>query len=333
METVWLAFITGLTSGGISCIAVQGGLLTSAISDINSNKNSKLQVAVFLTAKIAAYTFLGFLLGLFGSYIVISPKISAMLQIFVGIFLIATAGRILNLHPIFRYFVIQPPKFVYRFAKNQSSRGNFLSPIMLGIFTLLMPCGVTQAMMIVALGTANPLLSSLIMFAFILGTTPVFFALGISLSKIIKYKAFNYISAGIIIIFAAISLNSAMGLLGSAHTLQNYWAVATGKTAVNTSGLQTPRLNNGVQEVTITVLNNGYKSDIDTLKLGVPVRLKIVTDNIYSCSRAFMIPSLNISKVLPATGEEIIEFTPNKAGRLAYSCSMGMYTGAFVVVQ
>ena len=330
MNTIWLAFLTGLTSGGVSCIAIQGGLLTSAISNIENSKNNKGIVLTFLFSKIVAYTLLGLFLGLIGSYLVITPKISAIFQIFIGIFLLATAGRILNLHPIFRYFVIQPPKFIYKFAKNQSSSRNLFAPIILGSLTVFMPCGVTQAMMIVALGTANPIQSSLIMFAFVLGTSPVFFALGVSLSKLIKYRAFNYISAGVITVFAIISLNSAMGLLGSVHTLQNYWTVISGKTA---NEVRSASVNDGIQEATIYVANNGYRSDSTSLKVGVPVKLKMVTNNVFSCSRAFTIPSLNISKILPSTGEEIIEFTPNKTGRLAYTCSMGMYTGSFNVVQ
>lgn len=45
-----------------------------------------------------------------------------------------------------------------------------------------------------------------------------------------------------------------------------------------------------------------------------------------------MIPKLNIRKNLKA-GENIIEFTPKEAGRLVFSCSMGMYTGVFNVVD
>lgn len=331
MNTIWLAFLTGLTSGGISCVAVQGGLLTSAISNIENSKNNKGIVLTFLISKLFAYTTLGLILGFIGSVLVISPKFAAILQIFIGLFLLATAGRILDIHPIFRRFVIQPPKFIYRLAKSQTKTGNLFAPVVLGALTILMPCGVTQAMMIVALGTANPIKSALIMFAFVLGTSPVFFALGVSLTKLIKYKAFNYISAGVVTIFAIISLNSAMGLFGSIHTLQNYWAVIKGDT--KTRVVKSASVEQGFQEATITVLSSGYKSDITTLKLGIPVRLKLVTNNVLSCSRSFTIPSLNISKILPATGEETIEFTPNKLGRLAYSCSMGMYTGSFNVVE
>jgi len=331
MNTIWLAFLTGLTSGGISCIAVQGGLLTSAISNTENTKNNKGLVMTFLISKTLTYTFLGFLLGYIGAFLVLTPKVSAVFQIFIGLFLLATAGRILDLHPIFRYFVIQPPKFIYKLAKNNTNAGTLFAPILLGALTVLMPCGVTQAMMVVALGTANPVQSALIMLAFVLGTSPVFFALGISVSKLIKYKAFNFISAGVIAIFAIISLNGAMGLLGSAHTLQNYWKAITGNIA-NTQ-IKSAAVVSGFQEATIIVKNNGYTSDVTTLKVDVPVRLKIITDNVYSCSRSFTVPGLNISKVLPATGEEIIEFTPTKTGRLAYSCSMGMYTGSFEVVK
>ena len=330
MNTIWLAFLTGLTSGGVSCIAIQGGLLASAVSNIENGNKSRNTVTVFLLSKLLTYTLLGFLLGFIGSHLVLTPKVAAVLQIVIGLFLLATAGRILNLHPIFRYFVIQPPKFIYKLAKNQSRGKNLFAPIVLGALTVFMPCGVTQAMMVVALGTANPIQSALIMLAFTLGTSPVFFALGLSISKLIKYKAFNFVSAGVIISFAILSLNGAMGLLGSPHTMQNYWKVVTGN--ITNTQIKSAAVVSGFQEATIIVKNNGYTSDVTTLKVDVPVRLKIITDNVYSCSRSFTVPGLNISKVLPATGEEIIEFTPTKTGRLAYSCSMGMYTGSFEVV-
>jgi len=89
----------------------------------------------------------------------------------------------------------------------------------------------------------------------------------------------------------------------------------------------------GSQEVTIKVTNSGYQSSVNTLKAGVPVKIKLVSENVKSCARAFAIPDLNYFKVLPQTGTEEIEFTPTKLGKLTYTCSMGMYTGSFNVVQ
>jgi sulfite exporter TauE/SafE len=334
MNNVWLAFITGLTTGGISCMAVQGGLLTSSIDTQKETKGGQTRVfvAMFLVAKITAYTILGALLGLLGSALTPSPKFLAIFQLLIGFFLLGTVGRLLDLHPIFRYFAIQPPKFVFRLAKKHSQKAQLFTPVFLGALTVLMPCGVTQAMMLVALGTGSVLSASLVMFAFVLGTSPVFFMIGVTALQLLKKKAFAYISSLVVFILAIVAINNAMGLLGSVHTLQNYWSVISGRDNRATNTISA-NYNKGVQEATITVTGRGYTSDVTTLKVGVPVKLRLVTNNVYSCARAFTIPSLNISRILPSTGEEVLEFTPTKTGRLAYSCSMGMYTGSFNVVE
>ena len=64
----------------------------------------------------------------------------------------------------------------------------------------------------------------------------------------------------------------------------------------------------------------------------MPVRLTLQSKDAYSCASAFRIPSLNIVKNLQPNGRETITFTPNKAGRIAFSCSMGMYTGVIEVL-
>ena len=334
MNNIWLAFITGLTTGGISCMAVQGGLLTSSIDTQKEIKGGQTRVfvAMFLVAKLIAYTILGALLGFLGSALTPSPKFLAIFQLLIGFFLLGTVGRLLDLHPIFRYFAIQPPKFVYRIAKKETQKAQLFTPVFLGALTVLMPCGVTQAMMLVALGTGNVLSASLVMFAFVLGTSPVFFMIGVTALQLLKKKAFAYISSLVVFILAIVAINNAMGLFGSVHTLQNYWSVISGKDNRATNTISA-NYNKGVQEATITVTGRGYTSDVTTLKVGIPVKLKLVTNNVYSCARAFTIPSLNISRILPSTGEEVLEFTPTKTGRLAYSCSMGMYTGSFNVVN
>ena len=336
MNNVWLAFITGLTTGGISYLAVQGGLLTSTLTLQKENKEVKggnwKFVAMFLGCKILAYTILGVLLGIVGSILTPSPKFLAVLQLVIAIFLIGTAGRLLGLHPFFRYFVIQPPKFVLRLARNQSKKTSLFAPAILGALTVLMPCGVTQAMMLVALGTGNPLYAGATMFAFTLGTSPVFFTLGVAALGLLRKKAFAYISSIVIFVFGVLALSNAMGLFGSPHTLRNYWIIISGNDKL-VPVARSAGVTQGIQQATINVTGRGYTPDVSTLKAGVPVKLKLITDNVFSCARAFTIPSLNISKILPDTGVTEIEFTPTKPGRLAFSCSMGMYTGSFNVVQ
>lgn len=334
MNIIWLAFITGLTTGGLSCLAVQGGLLASSVTT-QEKPRGVVTISSFLIAKFIAYTILGFILGYLGSTLVLSPKLFGALQIAVGLFMIATVGRLLNLHPIFRYFVIQPPRFIYKIMKGTSRNASLFAPASLGLFTVLIPCGVTQAMMIVAVGSGNPWLGAGIMGSFILGTSPIFFILGSTVTQLLKRPSFSYAGAGIIGIFALMSINGGLGLVGSFYTLNNIVRAATmsadelarvdGRAVLGV-------LNQGRQNVTIRVQSNGYLSSATTLKRGIPVKLELVTNNVAGCTRAFTVPEYGISKVLPQTGTEEVEFTPMKTGRLAYACGMGMFTGSFDVI-
>lgn len=326
MDNIWIPFITGLTTGGLSCSAVQGGLLTSALAtegtgDVKFQKEKS--IILFLLAKLFAYTILGLTLGALGSAIAISVKFQGWLQILVGLFMIATAARLLDIHPIFRYFVITPPKFVLRYMRKISVSDSTLVPVFLGFLTVLIPCGVTQAMMLLAIASGSAFLGAGIMFFFVLGTSPVFFLIGLAATTLLKNKAFSAVAALFIFIVGVLSINSGQVLRGSVHTLKNYWIVLTDSQERAVTG----------NNVKITVTNTGYKADVNTLKVGVPVKLTLTTNGVRSCARAFTIPALNISKILPETGTITLEFTPTKTGLLTYTCSMGMYSGSFNVVQ
>lgn len=327
MNQFLLAFITGLTSGGISCVAVQGGLLAATIAD--SGKSKTKATLLFLIAKTLAYTVLGGFLGLFGTSFIISSTAQGWFLILVGVFMIATAGRLLNIHPIFRYLVIQPPVKFLRVLSRVSKDTSGMTPVLLGFLTVLIPCGVTQAMMIYAIGSGSVVNGALTMFAFVLGTFPVFFLFGLASVEIFKNKLLTIAASVAIIYIGLTSINSGQVLRGSVHTFQNYWKVLSGATVIHGK----IKIENGYQIVKIDVFSKGYRSDTNTLKLNVPVKLTLVTNNVLSCALAFVIPSMGISKVLPVTGETVVEFTPTKTGVLTYTCSMGMYTGYFNVVK
>lgn len=333
MNQIWLAFITGLTTGGLSCFAVQGGLLASSLAQ-HPKENHAKAVGVFLAGKIASNTILGIMLGLIGSSIIISPKTQGWMQIGAGVFMLLTVGRLLDLHPIFKKFVVSPPKSVFRLLRTKSQTTNdYLSAGFLGFLTVLIPCGITQSMMLVSVATGNLLLGGAIMFAFILGTTPVFFALGITSAQAFKHKSLKYVAALAILVLGLVSINTGQILRGSIHTLQNYYKVISDSSSKNLENKLAANIdNNGAQVVNIEVLNSGYSSDVKTIKLGVPVKMNLTTNNVFGCSRAFTIPEYNISKILPATGTELVEFTPTRKGQLTYTCSMGMYTGYLNVI-
>src|SRR5215213_1076576 len=133
MSQLIVAFITGLTTGGLSCLAIQGGLLASSLAhqieqdylgqtgraehkkqhskktSVQPRSSSALPILLFLCAKVVAYTLLGALLGWLGSYLALGPTTRAVLMILIGTFMLGNALRMFNVHPIFRYFSVEPP--------------------------------------------------------------------------------------------------------------------------------------------------------------------------------------------------------------------------------
>jgi len=322
----WTIFFTGLTAGGFSCLALQGGLLAATLATTaeKENKTPDWQpTAMFLIGKIIAYTILGGLLGLFGSVFQLSDTVKIIFIVTASILMLGLAGNMLNLHPLFRYFVLQPPKWAGRLLRKQSNL------FLLGALTVFIPCGITQAMEVAAIASGNIFAGAVTMLVFTLGTVPIFMALGFvttRLSENFRVKFFKL--AGVLVIFIALSnLNAAAVLANSPYTWENFtWAFSE---TFLTSDKQQVTSN----RVEITATSGGYSPREFTVKNNEPVTVTINSKNNRSCARAFTIPSLGISKLLPENGSENLTFTPTSAGRIAFSCSMGMYTGTINVVN
>ena len=370
MEPILLAFITGLTTGGLSCLAVQGGLLASSLANqieqdfqpqqaekkgsarikqVKPQTKFALPILVFLLTKILAYSILGFILGLIGQMFQLSLVSRAILQIAIGIFMLGTALRMLDVHPMFRYFAFEPPAFLRRKLRKTAKDANktsLVSPAVLGFLTVLIPCGVTQAMMAVALGSGDPLQGTALMFAFTVGTSPVFFAVAYFATKLGSKleKYFMRFVAVVVLILAIITIDSGVSLAGSPISLSRWFNSVFSPQSQITSQIESPQapfeaqgpINPAVNSgdgtvVRINVENNGYSPDVVHAKAGVPIQLLLVSENVQSCSRAFVIPSLNVQLLLKATGTAMIDIPAQKNGtQMPFSCSMGMYTGTIL---
>lgn len=396
MNDILLAFVTGLTTGGLSCLAVQGGLLAGSVAhEVERNvattpvpaptaapaksKKSRAKgaaasqppraarpIVLFLTAKVIAYTILGFLLGWLGSMFQLTPTMRIVLLVFIGVFMIGSALRMLNVHPIFRYFALEPPRFITRYIRRKSKGdASAFTPLFLGALTVLIPCGVTQAMMAVAMASGSPLVGATTMFAFTLGTTPVFFALAYLATRLGQRmeKAFVTFVAIVLIIFGLVSIDSALTLGGFPYSVTNLrmamrapsvaeepvaasgqrplhpapvmlgvstaarQSEASGGASLSTAFGPETRPNT----ITVNVKNEGYFPQVVRAKADTALKLAMVSDQTYSCARALVIPALNVQELLPETGTVLIDIPPQPAGsKLFYSCSMGMYSGVIV---
>jgi sulfite exporter TauE/SafE len=371
---ILLAFVTGLTTGGLSCLAVQGGLLASSIAHEveESVQDQPVQgqaskrgakppppraarpIALFLAAKLVAYTILGFLLGLLGSVLQLTATMRAILQFAIGIFMVGTALRMLNVHPIFRYFSLEPPSWVTRYirrtAKGQASDA---MPIFLGALTVLIPCGVTQAMMAVAIGTGSPAAGAAIMFAFVLGASPVFFAVAYLATRLGERMEAGFIRVVAVLVLALglVSIESGLTLMGSPYSIANLTRSMPGSAETRAPSQAQPAASIGpvatlqpgasldavippastANVAMIAVGGSGYRPNLLHAKPGQPLKLAMTTKDTYNCARAFVIPSLGIEELLPPTGTVVIDVPAQQPGsQLFFSCSMGMYSGVIV---
>ncbi len=353
-----LIFLTGLTTGGLSCLAVQGGLLATAIGGINKvaeqvvptkkrhkskhHQQPKVEfkldpqqawpVVYFLAAKLAAYTVLGALLGALGSIVQITVTAQAIMQIVVAVYMVITALNLLDVHPIFRYFVIQPPKSLTRFVRKSAKSESAFTPALLGLLTILIPCGTTQAMEVLAIGSGNALVGAVVMFLFVLGTSPTFFVLGFVATQL-RGPAGRWFTRGavaLILILAFVSFNGGLTALGSPLAPSRIIA----SLFPGSFGIPTPAtVVDGKQEITMDVSAKGYTPNYFTAQSGQPIRLKFITNDTFSCARLFTIPSLGIDQELPLTGETVIDLPAQKAGDVYFTCSMGMYSGLIKVEE
>jgi uncharacterized protein len=351
ISQLMVAFITGITTGGLSCLAVQGGLLASSlahqieqdyVSQVGQKKkgrkievqrtNSALPIFLFLVSKLIAYTLLGALLGWLGSFLTLSPMSRAFLMIAIGVFMIGNALRMFNVHPIFRYFSIEPPKFITRFVRRTAKGTDTATPIFLGFLTVFIPCGITQAMMATALGTGSIVMGAALMFAFTLGTSPVFFIVAYLTTELGAKleKFFMRFVAIAVLILGFVTLDSGLNLVGSRFSLQNMTRNLF--PSENVSYVQADAAQTSADgELLLYVQNSGYFPRTLKAPANKDLTLNLLTDQTYSCARDFVIPKLNFYKLLPDTGVVQVDIPPQKAGStMFFTCSMGMYTGQII---
>lgn len=340
MPSLWVIFTTGLLTGGLTCMAVQGGLLATLIAGDKGvgegDRQKATAIVSFLVAKLIAYSILGLLFGWLGSFFQLSFTAQAVLFTVAAAYMIGAALNILDVHPLFRYFAITPPRFVRRLVRNQSKSTRLFAPVTLGAATIFIPCGTTQAMMALAIASGKPILGMLILSTFVLGTSPIFFLLGYGITKLkdVFQTQFRRVAATAIILMALWNINNALVISGStwspSEALREVYCTITFCDSTGSLGLMDAR---ATTTPTIYFEASGYTIDNPFIPAGATVSLKLVNSNGRGCIQAFTIPKLGIRKTVPLGSTETVTFTaPQEQGELAFSCSMGMYRGKFAVI-
>lgn len=330
-------FVTGLLTGGLSCVAVQGGLLASSLVQdkqnlIKTGKNKFVQVLAFIFSKLIAYSILGFMLGFAGSIFQVSLQLRILLYFAVIIFMLGTAFNLLGVHPLFRYFVIVPPSWLTRRVYKQSENKRLFAPVLLGFLTVFIPCGATQAIMALSVSSASPVQGAVIMFIFVLGTSPLFFLLGFATLRLgaTLNKKFISVAAFAIIFLSLFNLDAALALSNSPVTIRS--TINRGFCIISYCDDSFGQLVPVTQE-TIIFTPSGYSPNRFAVRRGEKITLQLVNQNAQGCIQSFTISALNVQKiVLPDSTETITFRAPEEPGRITFTCSSGLYPGTIEVI-
>ena len=104
-----------------------------------------------------------------------------------------------------------------------------------------------------------------------------------------------------------------------------------GINSTNQDGL--PPIVNGQQVIKMTASGSGDSPDYFKVKAGVPVRWEITAGNSLGCNNG-LISKLFAGQIYLNPGQVTMkEFTPEKAGKYQFSCSMGMIRGTIEVIN
>lgn len=338
--TPTLIFLIGLTAGISTCMALIGGLVLGVASRYaekhpESTAIQKFRPHLFFNlGRVVSYGFLGGLLGAIGSFFSLSGASLGMLTMVIGFVMLILGLKLTGIFPRLESVSFALPKSVVRlFGGNRHvreySHGN---AAILGALTFFLPCGFTQSMQLLAVGSGSFAGGALIMGIFALGTTPGLLGIG-GIASAVKgafARRFFKFAGGVVVLFAFFNISNGLALLG--------WRIAPSVSPAQQSlkndapnmSVSSSASRSGVQVVRLTQDGYGYHPQTITVERGRPVKMVVMSTNPYSCASSLIIPKMNVQKNLQS-GENIIEFTPMETGTIPFSCSMGMYRGAIIV--
>jgi sulfite exporter TauE/SafE len=134
-------------------------------------------VGVFLAGKLLSHVALGAALGAFGAALQPPPRVRAILLLAAAALMVVFAAEMLGLRAVSRW-APRPPLRGVRLVRRSSRQAWAVTPAVLGVATVLVPCGVTLSMELLAITSGSVLGGAAVMAGFVAGTAPLFAALG-----------------------------------------------------------------------------------------------------------------------------------------------------------
>lgn len=320
--TLPIVFILGLVASISSCMATSGTVFLSTIGRMQS---SKIWPAVaFNIGRVGAYAVFGFLLGWVGQKVSVNYQNAVILNITVSAVMIFIALDMLGILSLSTF--TSNRRFTQLFWKIEQllARQPKKTALFIGALTYYLPCGFSQSVQVVALGTADPLQSMMLMGVFALGTVPALMALSFTtiFTNTSWYPWFMKVVAVTIILVSA-------GYI--IHTVQLYADIGRfgGESYTKEEGRVS--FEDGHQVVKMDVLSDGYHPNTFQLQKDIPVKWILNGIHVYGCQGFLHVPKLGIAQALEV-GDNTFEFTPKETGTIGFSCSTNARQGAFYIL-
>lgn len=322
-------FLIGLVAGSSSCLAVTGGLLLSIAAKYHDAHRSESAwekfrpLLHFNLGRLGGYFLFGGIVGLLGRTLIISPRMTGLMNIVISMIMVYLGLSILHIIPK-GSCPIRLPKGLTRSIAGLTGSRHPVATAGIGALTFFLPCGFTQSLQLVALASGSFQTGALTMFIFAAGTLPSLLGLSAlsSTAHGVVSRLFLRFSGAFVLLLALFNLNSGFLLVGI--DVPRTLAAVFGVSSVIPGA---PSVQNGVQEIAMSITPKGYQPQNLTVRAGLPVRWTIDGTQSQGCTSVLVVPSLNITKMI-ARGINVIEFTaPAKPGPIAFSCSMGMVNG------
>ncbi len=329
-----VVLMIGLVAGFSTCMALVGGLVLGLASKLaeqhpEATPAQKFRPHLYFNAgRIGGYAILGGALGAAGSVFQLSATLTGFLTVLVGAVMLLLGLQLTDISPRINSWKFTLPKGIARVLglSRHEKEYSHKNSIIMGALTFFLPCGFTQAMQLYAVSTGSFTKGALVMGLFALGTAPGLLSIG-GITSMIKAgggRRFFKVAGVTVILLALFNLSNGLALAG--------WNFDSGSAPAANSKDPNVTLVDGVQIVKMTETYRGYSPNKFTVQKNLPVRWVIDAKDPYSCASSIVMQKFNIRKNLVA-GKNIIEFTPTETGAIPFSCSMGMYTGAFYVTD
>lgn len=223
--TLGTAFVIGVVASFSTCMAVVGGLLLSMSSTFAREGDKVRPQLYFHGGRLVAFFVLGGVIGALGSAMQVTPTMSIVLGVLVGVVMLLLGLNLLNVFRPLKKYQIKMPSWISRKALEVERFNHSITPLLVGVATFFLPCGFTQAMQIYTLTTGSFFAGAMTMFVYALGTLPMLTLLSFSslAVKTRKGGSIFFKTVGLVIIgFALINISTSLAAAGIIPPIINF---------------------------------------------------------------------------------------------------------------